>query len=117
MPIAENKGSYLLLTANEPYTFEGYKGAIDLVLKLCEESGLYKVVTDIRSIDRNIPTRHRFDLGVTMAKVLGSKVQLAVVAPAGIIDHLGENAAVNRGARMWVTPSMEKALAWLGVAD
>lgn len=61
----------------------------------------------------SIPVVDRFQLGIEIATILGSKIQMAILAPRLMIDKLGENTAVNRGGRVFVTSSREQALAWL----
>jgi hypothetical protein len=115
MTIYENKGQYLLMKPTEAYSAESYKKAIEEARDLCNQYGLTKIIADIRERNEYIPVIDRFELGVEMARILGSKIQLVILAPPAVIDKLGENAAVNRGGRVFVTSSMEKALKWLGV--
>jgi hypothetical protein len=115
MTIYENKGQYLVMKPTEAYSLESYNQAIKGARDLCEKYHLTKILADIRGRKDRIPAADRFELGVEMANILGSKIQLAILAPSAIIDKLGENAAVNRGGRVFVTDSLEKALKWLEV--
>ena len=115
MAIYENKGQYLLITPSAAYSEEGYKKAIREARTLCEQYGLTKILADIRGRTEYIPAADRFEIGVEIATILGAKFQFAILAPAAIIDKLGENAAVNRGGNVFVTDSLAKALEWLGV--
>ncbi|MGA7195333.1 MAG: hypothetical protein WBW94_17075 [Anaerolineales bacterium] len=115
MATYENKGQYLLMKPSQAYNLEYYKEAIREARNLCEQFGLTKIVADVRERNENFPVIDRFDLGVEMAQILGNKIQLAIVAHSDVIDKLGENAAVNRGGRVFATDSLEKALKWLGV--
>jgi hypothetical protein len=115
MAIYENKGEYLLIKPSAAYSEENYKKAIREARAFCEQYGLTKILADVRGRNEVIPAADRFEIGVEIANVLGGKFQFAILAPAGIIDKLGENAAVNRGGNVFVTSSRAKALRWLGV--
>jgi hypothetical protein len=118
MPTFEIKGSYVIISPAEGYSLDGYKKAIREVAALCKQHGIRKILADIRGIDVRIPVVERFQLGVEMARILGSGIQLAILAPSPeYIDRMGENAAVNRGGRVFVTHSMDEALRWLEVPE
>jgi hypothetical protein len=55
----------------------------------------------------------RFRCGQHIAETMGGSVRLAILMPAGQITKLGELAAINRGARVIVTPSETEAVSWL----
>lgn len=111
----EIKNDYLLMTPSRAYSFEYYKAAIHDGVALCEQHQLTKLLADARTLDINIPVLDRFKLGVEMADTLGNTIKFAILVPAEIIDKMGENAAVNRGGRVFVTSSLEQALKWLDV--
>jgi hypothetical protein len=113
MPIFENKGTFLLMMPNRAYTRETYMEAMREALKLCDKSGLTKILADVRSLDQNIPVSDRFKLGVEFANLLGAKYKLAILARPDFIDKTGENTAVNRGGQVFVTSSMDEAIKWL----
>jgi hypothetical protein len=115
MTTYENKGEYVLISPSQSYSLENYKNALKEVLDYCEQNGLTKVLADIRKLEDKIPISDRFEIGVEMARILGNKVQFAILARRDMIDKMGENAAVNRGGQMFVTDSMKKALEWLNV--
>jgi hypothetical protein len=110
----ENRGSYLLVVPGESYDLANFRAGIREALAFCREQGLSKILADIRTLGGNIPVLDRFELGVEMAEVLGA-FQVAILAPAAMIDRMGENAAVNRGGKVFVTESLERALEWLQV--
>ena len=117
MPKIENRSAYLYVTPNEPYSAENYRSAVREVFAVCTQHGYTKILADIRSIDRHIPVIEKFELGIFLAQVLGSKIELAILAPELMIDKMGENAAVNRGGRVLVTHDLEEALRWLRVPE
>src|SRR5258708_12325240 len=81
-------------------------------VKLCEQQNLTRILTDIRTVDKDIALLDRFKLGTELGRLLGPKYKLAILARAESIDKMGENAAVNRGARVFVTASLDEALSW-----
>ena len=100
---------------SQAYNLKYYKEAIQEAWNLCEQYDLTKILADIRERNDRIPVVDRFDLGVEMAKILGNKMQLVILAHPDVIDRLGENTAVNRGGRVFVTDSLDEALKWLKV--
>lgn len=117
MPNFENRTDYLYMSPNEPYTLQNYKRAMQEAFAICTQAGLTKILADIRCIERSIPVVDKFELGVYLAQLLGSRIELAILAPGRLIDKMGENAAVNRGARVLVTDDAREALSWLRVAE
>lgn len=80
----------------------------------CEKENTYKIL--VNSLDlkgTNTPTMDRFDLGVEIAAVFGSKIKLAAVWPEKDIDRFTETVAVNRGGNIYVAGDMESAKKWL----
>lgn len=117
MPNFENRSEYLYMSPNEPYSVENYKRAVQQASAICTRAGLTKILADIRCIEGSIPVVDKFELGVYMAQILGSRIEIAILAPGRIIDKMGENAAVNRGGRVLVTADAGEALRWLRVAE
>lgn len=113
MAIFKKIDDYVLMIPEGPYDLKKYQDAIREAENFCRQNGLKKIVADITKNEGNIPVVDRFQLGIEMANILGSKIRMAILAPSGIIDKLGENTAVNRGGRVFVTSSKEEALAWL----
>ncbi len=104
-----------MIKPSQAYNLEYYKAAIQEARALCKQYGLTKILADIRGRNERIPDVDRFEIGAEIAKVLGGKIKFAILAPPAIIDKLGENSAVNRGGRVFVTSSMNEALKWLDV--
>lgn len=113
MPYFENKGDYLLMTPSGDYSLQSYRDALTNAAAFCKEYKLKKILADIRNIKGNIPVPDRFLLGAEMARMFGYSIQVAILAPPEIIDRVGENAAVNRGGRVFVTDDLQAALKWL----
>ncbi len=113
MPVFRNEADTLFVSPSEPYGFETYKAAMNQAVRLCLQNGLHRILADIRSFEGCIPAIDKYELGVHLAQILGSRIKLAILARTCIIDRLGENSAVNRGAQVLVTDDMTQALRWL----
>jgi hypothetical protein len=65
----------------------------------------------------SISTLDRYQMGVTVAQVIGPKIKVAVVAQTALVTYVAETAAVNRYGKMKVFSDMDKAMLWLGVVE
>lgn len=113
MAIFEINDDYVIMKPEGPYSLKIYKDALREAAKFCRKNNLKKILADISSRSDTIPAIDRFQLGIEMATILGQKIKMAILAPPAMIDKLGENSAVNRGGRVFVTSSREQALQWL----
>jgi len=86
---------------------------IDMIRWETELNRLGAAFLDFRGVGGAIPDLDRFFAGERVALVLGGNVRLAVVGRAEMINKLGENTAVNRGARILVTSDESEAFAFL----
>lgn len=111
----QNKGNYLFAEVSGIYSLEVLISAIHEVADRCQKESLKKVFIDLRNMQGNPSILDRYKLGVEIANVWGPRIKAAAVARAGIIDHMVENTAVNRGAKLKVTADVDEALEWLGV--
>jgi hypothetical protein len=55
MPLVEDKGTYVKLTAIEPYSLQPYQRAIRQVRETCQQNRRDKALADIRNVDQQIP--------------------------------------------------------------
>jgi hypothetical protein len=113
----ENRGTYLLVEITEPISVKLLLSAIQEMADFCQRENLNKVLIDMRTVQEEISIIDRYTLGVNVAKVLGSKITIAVVAPDALITRVAENAAVNRYGKLKVFSDIQKALEWLGVGE
>ena len=113
MPTYTNKGKYLLVQSNEPYSMNLFFTTIHEVSKRCENEKLNKVLVDIREMSGNPSIIDRYETGVRIAEVWGSKIKAAGVARRSMINFMVETVAVNRGAEFRVFSDMDLALKWL----
>lgn len=110
---ATDRSDHLLLTVSGEYKFERLFGLIEQIKIEADKAGRRKVIVDCRKIEGTMTEADRFQGGQHIAQVLGSRIHAALVMPPGQITKLGEIAAVNRGAVVLVTDSMDEAIAWL----
>lgn len=113
MPTYENRGTYLLVEKFDKYSLKSLLSCIQNIKEECELESLNKALVDISKMQGNVSILDRFQLGKEIAKVLGHKIKLAVVSNANHINYLGENSAVNRGARMKMFTDVKNAIEWL----
>ena len=103
----------LQLTVDGRFTPDLIFELIDHVRSAADTSDRKKVLVDCRESNVALTETDRFQSGVRVAEVFGSRYMLAVVMPEGQVTKLGEIAAVNRGARLLVTESIDEANSWL----
>jgi len=76
----------------------------------CDRS---RIVFDLLDVDLPVSDLYRFWAGKTVADVFEHRFKIAALVREDQINRSGENAAVNRGARLFVTADEESALRWL----
>jgi len=113
----ENRGTHLFVEITEPIAVKVLVSAIQEMADFCQRENLDKVLIDMRTVREAISIIDRYTLGVNVAKVIGSKISIAVVAPEALITRVAENAAVNRYGKLKAFSDMEKALEWLGIGE
>ena len=113
LSICTNKGDYLMIEVTGTYTFKALIATIHEVAEHCRQEKLGKVLIDLRSVSGRPSNFERYQFGLEIVKVWGREIRAAIVAPVGMGTRMTENTAVNRGAQMKVTTSMEEALGWL----
>ena len=104
---------YVRFDVSGPWNLADIFALIARVREEADAAGLDVALVDLLDVPGPIPQMERFFAGKRVAEVLKHRIRLAVVVRAEYINKLGENTAVNRGARMAVLSSEEHALAWL----
>ena len=115
MPVFQNKGNYLFVEAIEPYSLKFLISMIHELNAHCQKGGLDQALVDLRNMEGEMSIMDRYDVGVEVAKVLGSRIKVAAVAQPSRINFMVETVAVNRGAKLKVFVDIEKAMEWLEV--
>jgi len=108
-----NKGEYLFVEVNESYSLRLLLSTIHEVADHCQTDHLDKALIDLRNMEGSPTIFDRFQIGIEIARVWKSRIKVAVVARSNIISRVAENTAVNRGATLWITTTMEAAMKWL----
>jgi hypothetical protein len=110
----EKKENYLLMRIAGEYAMEDFMSFAAILLERCEKDNVNKVLVDAFKVrNTNVDIMDRFYIGENIAKLLGSKLRLAVIWPEEHINKFAEDVAVNRGGRLFVTHSIELAEEWL----
>ncbi len=109
----EIRGRFLRVVLGGVWQLEDVFATIETIRRETEWNRLGAALVDFRGVLGPIPDLERFFAGERVAIVLGSRVRLAVLARPEMINKLGEDTAVNRGARILVTPDEAEALAFL----
>jgi hypothetical protein len=108
------KENYLMMTVTGNYAKQDFMSFADIILERCEEENMRKVLIDAHTVTfANMTTMDRFYIGENIAKVLGPRIKLTAIFPKEHINKFGENVAVNRGGKLFVTHAFEEAEEWL----
>ena len=117
MPVFENRGSYLYIESLEPYSLRRFLTTIRRIGQYCKHKTLDKVLINARNLQDDISNLDRYEIGKEIAKAIGPKIMVAVVANSNIINYMTEHSAVNRGAKLQMFTDTQKAMEWLGVKE
>ena len=110
----EKKTGFLQLTITGEYDKNEFIAYPKMVATACKKEGVNKVLVNALNLSgTNVPTIDRFNMGETIATLLGPKIKLAIVWPKEHINKLTETVALNRGGRINVVSDMETAQNWL----
>lgn len=104
---------YIRVSISGTYTFEALKNMFSDIYRIAMENQKERVLIDSREVLGTMTESDKFFLGTTIAEVFGARLKAVGLIRPGVITRMGEMAAVNRGARFFVTESEEEALTWL----
>jgi hypothetical protein len=117
VPTYVNKGNYLLVESDEPYSLALFMVIIHEIAQQCKQSNLSKALVDISKMTGNPSIIDRYETGVEISKYWGAKIQVASVVEESLINFVAETVAVNRGANFKVFSEIGPALEWLEVDE
>ena len=104
----------MYLTVSGEYTLSDFITYIKMIAEECEKEKIYRALLNVLDVkESNIPNMDRFYLGTEVAKVLGSKIKIALVAQDENINKYGETVALNRGALINIVGNVATAEEWL----
>ena len=95
------------------YTFSDLMQQVDRFRAEADNAGKNQILIDARSIEGRMTESEKFFVGTRIAEVFGARLRMAIIAPPGHVTKMGEMAAINRGARLFVTESEAEATEWL----
>jgi hypothetical protein len=107
----------LVINFSGTYTLDGFKAAIDLIRSECEKRQWTLAFADITTVQAIPTAMERYSLGEYISRILGFRIKFAVLTLPDIVNHLAENVAVNRGARIQLFFEKEEAMNWLHSAS
>ncbi len=117
MPTYTNTRKYLLVELNEQYSLDLVTRTIHEIAEGCQEEHLNKVLVDLTAMQGSPSIIDRYETGVKISEIWGSKIKAATVAKMSIINFMAETVAVNRGAKFKVFTEINPALEWLEVGE
>jgi len=106
--------NYVHLTFSGPFTIQGSKRAIDVMVAACTRETCMRVLFDVREMTGAISLMDRFNTVLYGVLKTPAAMRTAFVArPDQSSDKFFENAAVNRGLRLRVFHEPDDAVRWL----
>ena len=111
--ITEIKGEVLEVRFTGDYTFNELQKLIEPIRAAADGAQCDLALLDARLVAGRMTEAEKFFVGSKIAEVFGPKLKAAIVMRPGDVTKMGEMAAVNRGAQLFVTESFDEAAAWL----
>lgn len=103
---------YLKVDLSGESLYSEIKDILMNIRKLAEENNRTRILID--AVDtKALSEMEKFSVGEIGVDVFGSKFKVAVIAKPETINKFLENVAVNRGGRVYVAGSEQRALGWL----
>lgn len=112
------KPSYLHVTFTGAFTINDAKHAFQEIFSSTTQHRLSKVLVDIRSLEGDMTTTERFELGEYIAQEnCKYALQIGVLGVGSLVEpeRFGELVARNRGANLKVVTDLQEILKWLDV--
>lgn len=110
---SEVRPDHVRIRLSGTYTFESLNSLIGEIYSVAAAAGRDRAIIDSRPVEGKMTETDKFFIGSTIAEIFGPKLKAAAIMRPGMITRIGEMAAVNRGARFFVTESESEALSWL----
>lgn len=111
----KDANGYLLVDVEGDWEPVDISNKLELVATAAQERGYTRVLIDARKLSAPKGEFCRFLVGEDTAKLFRGKAKITVVYHQELINKFAENVAVNRGAQILVTPTIDDALNWLGI--
>jgi hypothetical protein len=104
---------YVQIELSGVYTFSDLIEKVEEFRSEADGAGRSHILIDARTVEGKMTESEKFFVGTRIAEVFGARLKTAVIVPPGNVTKMGEMAAVNRGARLFVTESEAEATEWL----
>jgi len=105
---------YLRVTCRGDFPARPYHDLLATIRGAATEAGMSRILVDAVAVAAPSAEIDRFWFGSAIAELFhAGDFKVALLVSFERIDKLGENTAVNRGARLLVTRDEAEALAWL----
>lgn len=104
---------YLAVIGRGTWTRSNGRKLIEAIREEAEKCQKNKILLDLVEFSPPDQEVTRFYNGVDFATILPPPFKVAIIGKKEMINRLGENAAVNRGAWIKVTSDENTALEWL----
>lgn len=104
---------YLRVRVSGEFPTLNFREVATSILQEAVHSGDTRVLIDAYGVSAPKSLVDRFDAGATIAEVFRDRIKLAILYPPAMINKLGEDTAVNRGADVLVVGDEKVALEWL----
>jgi hypothetical protein len=109
-----SEGSYYLVTFTGLRTLPTIIKMLEAVEKNATETGVYKYLFDLRKSEEGFSLADKYDLGIYLARLFGTRYQAVVVMRKEHITGVLENVSANRGAtKFMITDDEADARRWL----
>jgi hypothetical protein len=112
-PKSEVHETHITIVQSTDFSMEQLYNLIDFANAEAKRSGKERILIDTRRMRGSMTESQRFMGGTRMAQVFGPRLRVAILMPRTQITKLGELAAINRGARVFVTDDENRGLEWL----
>ncbi|KAA3647165.1 MAG: hypothetical protein DWQ07_06610 [Chloroflexi bacterium] len=109
----EDRETYLAVHFSGPTELGSLKDSIDRIWAASEKHNHKRVLCDLRQLPKPSGEALRYEMGLHIAEVWSGRLKGAFLVASMANNHLTENAAVNRGARVRFMDNEAAALAWL----
>ncbi|MCE5212727.1 MAG: hypothetical protein LLG40_14390 [Deltaproteobacteria bacterium] len=103
---------YMKVNLSGDSLYAEIKDVLMNIRKLAEENNHTRIIIDAVNT-KVLSEMEKFSVGEIGVDIFGNKFKIAVIAKPEVINKFMENVAVNRGGRVYVTSSEQKALSWL----
>lgn len=113
MIVTENRGGYIYVFYDTPFTKEGFIEMMYEANQKCFEDNCQFLLVDISKMPGSASTMDRFDIGLQGSLIFKRSIKVAVVYRESEITHFAESVGSNRGLNVKAFAEMDEALKWL----